>query len=72
MLLVHRNHSLGAFQERLGLDLQCEVGAIVEAAAKIRQKDMKCPARLSDQRRSDKELASLPDGILAPVRPAGV
>jgi putative phosphoesterase len=79
VLLVNRDHSLGAGQVRLRLDLQCQVGAIVEpvnyrieAAVEFRKEDMEAASRLCDERRPDQELARLADGILTAVGPAGL
>lgn len=79
VFLVDVNRCLEAVKSSLGLDLQCEIGAIaepmnhgVDPAVEQRQEDVQAAARLGDQWRPYQELGCLPDGVLTAVRPAGV
>src|SRR5712691_45378 len=79
MFLVNGDRKLHVVQNRLGLDLHRNKGAVLEpmdhrvdATIEHGQKDMEAPAGLCDQVRPNQKLACLTDCVLATERPAGV
>src|SRR5712691_149704 len=79
MVLVNGDRKLHVVQNRLGLDLYRNKGAVLEpmdhrvdATIEHGQEDMEAPAGLCDQVRPNQKLAGLTDGVLAARGPTGI